>query len=122
MSCGGAAQRQAAAVVVERPARRGEAHQGGRPRGPGRSSVVGDGGFAGSRSAAGACLQAGRGDRDPAPTRGRVIDEVRAVTGWQPYTVRGVFSGALKKKLGLAVVATKEERGRVYRIADSADA
>jgi hypothetical protein len=31
--------------------------------------------------------------------------------------VRGVFSGALKKKLGLAVVATKEERGRVYRIA-----
>jgi hypothetical protein len=33
--------------------------------------------------------------------------------------VRGVFSGALKKKLGLAVVATKEERGRVYRIAEA---
>jgi hypothetical protein len=31
--------------------------------------------------------------------------------------VRGVFSGALKKKLGLAVIAVKEERGRVYRIA-----
>jgi hypothetical protein len=30
--------------------------------------------------------------------------------------VRGVFSGALKKKLGLAVVAVREERGRVYRI------
>jgi hypothetical protein len=30
--------------------------------------------------------------------------------------VRGVFSGALKKKLGLPVVAAKEERGRVYRI------
>ena len=47
-----------------------------------------------------------------------VTVEVRAVTGWQPHTVRGVFSGALKKKLGLAVVAAKEERGRVYRIVE----
>jgi hypothetical protein len=50
---------------------------------------------------------------------GATVDEVRAITGWQPHTVRGVFSGALKKKLGLAVVATKEERGRVYRIAEA---
>jgi hypothetical protein len=50
---------------------------------------------------------------------GATIDEVRAATGWQPHTVRGVFSGALKKKLGLAIVATKEERGRVYRIAEA---
>jgi putative transposase len=48
---------------------------------------------------------------------GATVDEVRAATGWQPHTVRGVFSGALKKKLGLAVIAAKEERGRVYRIA-----
>ena len=48
---------------------------------------------------------------------GATVDEVRAATGWQPHTVRGVFSGALKKKLGLAVTAAKEERGRVYRIA-----
>ena len=48
---------------------------------------------------------------------GATVDEVRVATGWQPHTVRGVFSGALKKKLGLAIVATKEERGRVYRIA-----
>ena len=48
---------------------------------------------------------------------GATVDEVRAATGWQPHTVRGVFSGALKKKLGLAIVATQEERGRVYRIA-----
>jgi hypothetical protein len=47
---------------------------------------------------------------------GATVEEVRAATGWQPHTVRGVFSGALKKKLGLAVVAAKEERGRVYRI------
>ena len=32
---------------------------------------------------------------------GVTVDEVRAATGWQPHTVRGVFSGALKKKLGL---------------------
>ena len=49
---------------------------------------------------------------------GVTVDEVRTATGWQPHTVRGVFSGALKKKLGLAVVATKEERGRVYRIVE----
>jgi hypothetical protein len=48
---------------------------------------------------------------------GATVDEVRVAMGWQPHTVRGVFSGALKKKLGLAIVATKEERGRVYRIA-----
>ena len=48
---------------------------------------------------------------------GATVDEVRAATGWQPHTVRGVFSGALKRKLGLAVVTAKEERGRVYRIA-----
>jgi hypothetical protein len=50
---------------------------------------------------------------------GVTVDEVRAVTGWQPHTVRGLFSGALKKKLGLAVAAVKEERGRVYRIAEA---
>jgi len=53
---------------------------------------------------------------------GVTVDEVRAVTGWQPHTVRGVFSGALKKKLGLAIASAKEERDRVYRIAAQADA
>jgi len=50
---------------------------------------------------------------------GATIDEVRAITGWQPHTVRGMFSGALKKKLGLAVIPTKEERGRVYRVTEA---
>ncbi|HZK89402.1 MAG TPA: DUF3489 domain-containing protein [Stellaceae bacterium] len=52
-------------------------------------------------------------------SEGATVGEVMAATGWQPHTVRGVFSGALKKKLGLAVVAAKEERGRVYRIAQA---
>src|SRR5262244_106228 len=48
---------------------------------------------------------------------GATVDEVASVTGWQRHTVRGVFSGTLKKKLGLALASAKEARGRVYRIA-----
>jgi hypothetical protein len=51
---------------------------------------------------------------------GATVEEVASVTGWQRHTVRGVFSGALKKKLGLTLASTKEERGRVYRIAEPA--
>ena len=47
---------------------------------------------------------------------GATVDEVASATGWQRHTVRGVFSGTLKKKLGLTVASAKEERGRVYRI------
>jgi hypothetical protein len=51
---------------------------------------------------------------------GATVDEVASVTGWQRHTVRGVFSGTLKKKLGLILASAKEERGRVYRIAEPA--
>jgi hypothetical protein len=51
---------------------------------------------------------------------GATVDEVASVTGWQRHTVRGVFSGTLKKKLGLTLAAATEERGRVYRIAEPA--
>jgi Protein of unknown function (DUF3489) len=47
---------------------------------------------------------------------GATVDEVAKATGWQRHTVRGVFSGTLKKKLGLTIASAKEERGRVYRI------
>jgi Protein of unknown function (DUF3489) len=47
---------------------------------------------------------------------GITVDEVARVTGWLRHTVRGVFSGTLKKKLGLTLASAKEERGRVYRI------
>jgi hypothetical protein len=49
---------------------------------------------------------------------GVTIDEVASVTGWQRHTVRGVFSGTLKKKLGLTLASAQEERGRVYRIVE----
>jgi hypothetical protein len=51
---------------------------------------------------------------------GATVDEVASVTGWQRHTVRGVFSGTLKKRLGLTLTSVKEERGRVYRIAEPA--
>jgi len=53
---------------------------------------------------------------------GATVDEVASVTGWRRHTVRGVFSGTLKKQLGLILASTKEERGRVYRIAEPASA
>ncbi|MGA7864580.1 MAG: DUF3489 domain-containing protein [Stellaceae bacterium] len=48
---------------------------------------------------------------------GATVDEVASTMGWQRHTVRGLFSGTLKKKLGLTLASAQEERGRVYRIA-----
>jgi hypothetical protein len=42
---------------------------------------------------------------------GATVDEVANATGWQRHTVRGVFSGTLKKKLGLAIASAKESAG-----------
>ena len=53
---------------------------------------------------------------------GATVEEVASVTGWQRHTVRGVFSGTLKRKLGLNLASAKEQRGRVYRIAEPASA
>ena len=47
---------------------------------------------------------------------GATIDEIASAMSWQRHTVRGLFSGTLKKKLGLALASAPEERGRVYRI------
>ena len=50
---------------------------------------------------------------------GATIDEIVAALDWRPHTVRGVFAGALKKKLGLTVTSeTIDGRGRVYTICD----
>ena len=49
---------------------------------------------------------------------GATIAEITAATGWQPHTVRGAMSGALKKRLGLSITSEKVEgRGRTYKIA-----
>lgn len=50
---------------------------------------------------------------------GATIDEIVEATGWQPHTVRGAMSGALKKKLGLTITSEKVEgRGRTYIVVD----
>ena len=48
---------------------------------------------------------------------GATVEEVASAMGWQRHTVRGLFSGTLKKKLELTLASAQEERGRVYRIA-----
>lgn len=43
--------------------------------------------------------------------------EIQKAFDWQPHTVRGAISGALKAKLGLKVEAERDDaRGTVYRI------
>ena len=49
---------------------------------------------------------------------GATIEQMSELTGWQNHSVRGAISGALKKKLGLAVVVEKEEGQRAYRLAE----
>jgi len=53
---------------------------------------------------------------------GATVDEVASAMGWQRHTVRGLFAGTLKKKLGLTLASATEERGRVLRIAASEQA
>jgi len=52
---------------------------------------------------------------------GATIGQVVEATGWQRHSVRGAISGALKKKLGLAVTSEKVDGAeRVYRITEAA--
>lgn len=47
---------------------------------------------------------------------GATIDELIVLTGWMKHSVRGAISGALKKRVGLAIINAPELRGNVYRI------
>jgi hypothetical protein len=51
---------------------------------------------------------------------GTSIEEMMVLTGWQTHTVRGIISGALKKRLGLNVVSTVSGLNgiRIYRITE----
>ena len=50
---------------------------------------------------------------------GGTIEQMTALTGWQPHTVRGTISGVLRKRLGLTVATEPAREGgsRIYRIA-----
>ena len=48
---------------------------------------------------------------------GAAITEIVAETGWMAHSVRGMISGALKKKLGLPIASEKVDgRGTVYKL------
>lgn len=51
---------------------------------------------------------------------GASIETLCAATGWQAHSVRGVMSGAVKKKLGHAITSEKAEGVRTYRIVRAA--
>jgi len=50
-------------------------------------------------------------------SEGATIAQICEATGWQSHTIRGTFSGTLKKKLGLEITSSKTDGSeRTYRI------
>jgi hypothetical protein len=47
---------------------------------------------------------------------GGMLEQMTSLTGWQPHSVRGAISGALRKRLGFTVVCAGIAGSRVYRI------
>lgn len=47
---------------------------------------------------------------------GATIADLMSATGWQAHSVRGAMSGAVKKKLGIAIESEKVDGARIYRV------
>lgn len=53
---------------------------------------------------------------------GASLPQLMEATGWQAHSVRGALSGHVRGKLKLDLLSEKVDGGRVYRIAESAQA
>lgn len=52
--------------------------------------------------------------------RGVTVPQIMEVTGWQSHSVRGFFSGVVRKKLGLNLQSEVGKDGqRRYRVVDN---
>jgi hypothetical protein len=104
--------------AVERPKRQSNAKKRGAKapkRQTGRSRVIGTRSIAtGKLTKQQTCLDL------LSRQEGATIEELQAATGWQQHSVRGFLAGAVKKKLGLALLSEKPDAGpRRYRISDA---
>ncbi len=51
--------------------------------------------------------------------KGASIDEMQTATGWQAHSLRGLLSGTIGKRMGLALNSAPDKSGvRRYRIVD----
>jgi Protein of unknown function (DUF3489) len=48
--------------------------------------------------------------------QGTTVAAIMKATGWQQHSVRGLFAGVVRKRLGLTLASEKADRGRRYRI------
>jgi Protein of unknown function (DUF3489) len=73
---------------------------------------------ASSRSAAGPDTKHARIIAMLRTPAGATIASLVTATEWQQHSVRGFLAGVVRKRLGLNLVSSQTDKGRVYRIKD----